>query len=134
LRRVARLADGWLNNITDPQTYRECWEKICAYAGEAGRDPQAIEPGIYFTMAGGGDEAIGEGQVFLSRYYNRPYEAVAKAMLCVLGSWEEIGARISAYAAAGARTFILRFAARDQIQQLETCAEFLNRRGLLRQS
>jgi alkanesulfonate monooxygenase SsuD/methylene tetrahydromethanopterin reductase-like flavin-dependent oxidoreductase (luciferase family) len=134
LRRVARLADGWLNNITDPQTYRECWEKIRAYAGEAGRDPQAIEPGIYFTMAGGGDEAIGEGQVFLSRYYNRPYEAVAKAMLCVLGSWEEIGARISAYAAAGARTFILRFAARDQIQQLETCAEFLNRRGLLRQS
>ncbi|MBI2348541.1 MAG: LLM class flavin-dependent oxidoreductase, partial [Deltaproteobacteria bacterium] len=42
LRRVARMGDGWLNNITSPQIYRECLEKIRAYAAEAGREPGAI--------------------------------------------------------------------------------------------
>lgn len=131
LRRVARMADGWLNNITDPNVYRECLEKIRSYAAQAGREPQTIEPGLYFTLAAGGKEAIAEGQSFLSQYYNRPYEAVAKAMLCVMGSWDDIAAQIHAYREAGARTFILRFAGRDQLGQLEACAEVLRRQGHL---
>ncbi len=131
LRRVARMADGWLNNITDPNVYRECLEKIRSYAAQAGREPQTIEPGLYFTLAAGGKEAIAEGQSFLSQYYNRPYEAVAKAMLCVMGSWDDIAAQIHAYREAGARTFILRFASRDQLGQLEACAEVLRRQGHL---
>ena len=131
LRRVARMADGWLNNITDPNVYRECLEKIRSYAAQGGREPQTIEPGLYFTLAAGGKEAIAEGQSFLSQYYNRPYEAVAKAMLCVMGSWDDIAAQIHAYREAGARTFILRFAGRDQLGQLEACAEVLRRQGHL---
>jgi alkanesulfonate monooxygenase SsuD/methylene tetrahydromethanopterin reductase-like flavin-dependent oxidoreductase (luciferase family) len=129
LKRVARMGDGWLNNITDPKVYKECLEKIRAYAAEAGRDPQVIEPAIYFTLAAGGRAAIEEGQKFLSQYYNRPYEAVAKAMLCVMGSWDEVMDQIQAYAEAGARTFVLRFATSDQIQYLEGCADHLGRRG-----
>lgn len=131
LKRVARMADGWLNNITDPRTYRECLEKIRAYAAEAGRDPQAIEPGLYFTLAAGGEDAIREGQNFLSQYYNRPYEAVAKAMLCVMGSWDQVMDQIQAYCEAGARTIVLRFATSDQLRSLETCAEQLGRLGYL---
>lgn len=131
LKRVARMADGWLNNITDPHTYRECLEKIRAYAAEAGRDPQAIEPGLYFTLAAGGEDAIREGQNFLSQYYNRPYEAVAKAMLCVMGSWDQVMDQIQAYCEAGARTIVLRFATSDQLRSLETCAEQLGRLGYL---
>ena len=131
LRRVARMADGWLNNITDPDVYRECLEKIRSYAAQAGREPQTIEPGLYFTLAAGGKEAIAEGQSFLSQYYNRPYEAVAQAMLCVMGSWDDIAAQIHAYREAGARTFILRFAGRDQLGQLEACGEVLRRQGHL---
>ena len=37
LKRVARLGDGWLNNIKSPDVYRECWEKIRGYAADAGR-------------------------------------------------------------------------------------------------
>jgi alkanesulfonate monooxygenase SsuD/methylene tetrahydromethanopterin reductase-like flavin-dependent oxidoreductase (luciferase family) len=103
--------------------------KIRAYADEAGRDPQAIEPAIYCTLAAGGREAIEEGQKFLSQYYNRPYEAVAKAMLCVMGSWDEVMDQIQAYAEAGARTLVLRFATSDQIRHLENCAEQLAHRG-----
>jgi alkanesulfonate monooxygenase SsuD/methylene tetrahydromethanopterin reductase-like flavin-dependent oxidoreductase (luciferase family) len=131
LKRVARMGDGWLNNITDPEIYRECLEKIRAYAAEAGRNPQAIEPGLYFTLAAGDDSAVREGATFLSHYYNRPYEAVSKAMLCVMGSWQQVMDQIQAYAEAGARTIVLRFAASDQIRHLEACAEQLSRRGYL---
>jgi alkanesulfonate monooxygenase SsuD/methylene tetrahydromethanopterin reductase-like flavin-dependent oxidoreductase (luciferase family) len=132
LRRVARLGDGWLNNITSPEIYRECRNKISAYAGEIGRDPASIEPGLYFTLAAGDKEAVSEGQAFLAKYYNRHHDLVAKAMLCVLGTWDEVIDRIEAYHEAGARTIILRFAARDQLAHLEACAESLARRGLLR--
>jgi alkanesulfonate monooxygenase SsuD/methylene tetrahydromethanopterin reductase-like flavin-dependent oxidoreductase (luciferase family) len=132
LKRVARMADGWLNNITDPKVYGECLGKIRAYAAAAGRDPQAIEPGLYFTLAAGDDSAIREGQHFLSQYYNRPYEAVAKAMVCAMGSWDQVMDQIEAYAEAGARTLVLRFATSDQMRHLESCAEHLSRRGLLR--
>ena len=134
LKRVARMADGWLNNITDPKTYKECLEKIRAYAVQAGRDPQAIEPAIYFTLAAGDQYAVREGQSFLSQYYNRPYEAVAKAMLCVMGSWDQVMDQIQAYTEAGARTLVLRFATSNQIKHLEECAENLARRGFMRMS
>jgi alkanesulfonate monooxygenase SsuD/methylene tetrahydromethanopterin reductase-like flavin-dependent oxidoreductase (luciferase family) len=74
----------------------------------------------------------GEGQNFLAQYYNRPYEATAKAMLCVMGSWEQVMDEIQAYTEAGARTLILRFTASDQVRHLEACAEQLSRRGYLR--
>ena len=125
------MADGWLNNITDPKIYEECLEKIRAYAAEAGRDPQVIEPGLYLTLAAGDDNAIREGQNFLTQYYNRPYEATAKAMLCVMGTWEQVMDEIQAYTEAGARTLVLRFAASDQVRHLEACAEQLSRRGYL---
>jgi alkanesulfonate monooxygenase SsuD/methylene tetrahydromethanopterin reductase-like flavin-dependent oxidoreductase (luciferase family) len=127
------MADGWLNNLASPGLYRECLEKIRAYAAEAGRDPDSIQPGLYFTLAAGGNDALAEGRTFLAQYYNKPYEAVAKAMLCVLGSWDEVVDRIEAYAEAGARTIILRFATHSQLEHLESCAEALARRGLLRQ-
>ncbi|HXG50942.1 MAG TPA: LLM class flavin-dependent oxidoreductase [candidate division Zixibacteria bacterium] len=134
LKRVARMGDGWLNNITDPRTYAECLEKIRGYAAAEGRDPGRIEPGLYVTLAVGGKEAILQGQSFLSRYYNRPYEEVARAMVCLMGSWEEVLDRIEAYREAGARTFVLRFATSDQLGHLQACAEALKQRGYLSSS
>ena len=74
---------------------------------------------------------MAEGQTFLAKYYNRPFEAVANAMLCVTGSWDEVIDWMEKYLEAGARTVVLRFAANDQLRALENCAEALHRRGLL---
>jgi alkanesulfonate monooxygenase SsuD/methylene tetrahydromethanopterin reductase-like flavin-dependent oxidoreductase (luciferase family) len=131
LKRVARLADAWINNIKSPEVFGECLQKIRSYAAETGRDPDSIQPGIYFTLAAGGKEAVVEGQSFLAAYYKRSYEAVANAMLCVTGSWDEVIDWIEKYRQAGARTVVLRFAASDQLATLVACAEALNRRGLL---
>ncbi len=131
LRRVGRMGDGWLNNITDPAVYRECLKKVRAYAAEAGRESDAVEPGLYFTCAAGGGDAVNEGQDFLARYYNRPYEKVAKAMLCVMGSWDAVIDAIAAYRDAGARLVVVRFATQDQMGHLEGFAEALGKRKLL---
>jgi alkanesulfonate monooxygenase SsuD/methylene tetrahydromethanopterin reductase-like flavin-dependent oxidoreductase (luciferase family) len=56
---------------------------------------------------------------------------VAKAMLCVLGNWNQVMDQIQAYHEAGARTFVLRFATSNQLAHLETCAEQLRNRGYL---
>lgn len=131
LQRVARMGDAWINNIKDPETYRICWAKIRAYAAQAARDPDTIQPGSYCTIAAGDKAAIDEGQKFLAEYYGRPYEAIVKANLCVTGSWQEVIDRLEAFVEAGARTVVLRFAARDQLGALEQCAEALHQRGLL---
>lgn len=131
LKRVGRLADAWINNIKDPKTFGECWQKIQEYAIAAGRDPKTIRPSIYFTLAAGGQDAVVEGQQFLAEYYKRSYEAVANAMLCATGSWDEVMDWIEKYLEQGARTVVLRFAARDQLRALEACAGALKRRKLL---
>ena len=131
LKRVARLGDAWINNIKSPDIFAECWQKIRAYAADAGRDPSSIHASIYFTLAAGGKDAVIEGQTFLAQYYNRSYEAVANAMLCVTGTWDEVIDWMEKYVEAGAHTVVLRFAANDQLRTLEACAEALHRRGLL---
>jgi len=131
LKRVARLGDAWINTIKSPAVFAECWQKILAYAADLGRDPDAIRAGIYFTLAAGGKDAVAEGQAFLAKYYNRSYEAVANAMLCVTGGWDQVIDWMEKYIESGARTVVLRLAANDQGRALEACAEALNRRGLL---
>ena len=131
LRRVGRMGDGWMNNIKSPEVYRLCWDKVRAYAADAGRNPDTIQPACYFTLAAGGRDAIIEGQNFLARYYNRSYDAIAKAMLCVTGSWDEVIDRLELYRQAGARIVVLRFAAVDQLRHLENCADAFKRRGLM---
>ena len=132
LKRVARLGDGWLNNIKSPELFGECWQKIQNYAAAANRDPDSIHPAIYFTLAAGGKDTVVEGQKFLAQYYNRSFEAVANAMLCVTGSWNEVIDWMEKYIEAGARSVVLRFAASNQLAALEACAEALHQRGLLR--
>jgi alkanesulfonate monooxygenase SsuD/methylene tetrahydromethanopterin reductase-like flavin-dependent oxidoreductase (luciferase family) len=132
LKRVARLGDAWINNIKTAGAYRECWDKIRNYAAEAGRDSRGIHPSVYMTVAAGAKADTEEGMAFLAQYYNRPYEAVANSMLCVTGSWDAVIDKIETYREAGARTVVLRFAARDQLRHLENCAEALDRRGFLK--
>ena len=42
LRRVATSADGWLTYFYTPESYQRSWEKIVAFAREAGRDPRTL--------------------------------------------------------------------------------------------
>ena len=64
----ARMGDGWMNNIRSPEVYPSLLGQVRGYAADAGRDPDTIQPGCYFTLAAGGRDAIIEGQDFFARY------------------------------------------------------------------
>src|SRR5690606_3779656 len=42
LRRVARVADGWLTYAYTPEGFTKSWNKIKAFAREYGRDPDSL--------------------------------------------------------------------------------------------
>ncbi len=42
LRRVARMADGWLTYFYTPEGFTNSWNKVLTYAKEYGRDPSTL--------------------------------------------------------------------------------------------
>ena len=42
LKRAGTVGDGWLTYFYTPESYRKSWEKIVAFAREAGRDPATL--------------------------------------------------------------------------------------------
>jgi alkanesulfonate monooxygenase len=125
LKRVARLGDAWITNLPSIDVFKDSWAKVQDYASEAGRNPNEIHRCLYLTIHASSDGARArkEGGAFLSAYYHKPFDDVAKQLVVKCGSTEEVAEFINAYAEAGIGTFILRFAAKDQMEHLRICTE-----------
>ena len=123
LKRVARLADGWITNSITPDLYRQCWEKILAYADEFGRtdEIQSIPQCLYVTMNVNPDGGMAEAQCgeFLSKYYHKTFDEVRKQLLVIAGDGDRVEEQLREYAQEGARVFVVRFAGGSQEEQLE---------------
>ena len=121
LKRVALQADGWITNVPSPDIHRKCWEKIEGYAKGAGVDPGALKKILYLTVHVGGDgrKAREEGSQFLANYYHKAPGEMERLLVTTLGSPEECLKTIGNYRALGVTTFIVRFAAVDQMAQLQ---------------
>ena len=123
LRRVARLADGWITNSITPDLYRQCWEKILSFADEFGRtdEIQKIPQCLYVTMNVNPDGEKAEAQCgeFLSRYYHKTFDEVRKQLLVIAGDGDSVEEQLREYAGEGARVFVVRFAGGSQEEQLE---------------
>ena len=123
LKRVARLADGWITNSITPDLYRQCWEKILAYADEFGRtdEIQKIPQCLYVTMNVNPDGEKAEAQCgeFLSKYYHKTFDEVRKQLLVIAGDGDRVEEQLREYGQEGARVFVVRFAGGSQEEQLE---------------
>ena len=77
-------------------------------AEEAGRDPDAIEPGLYqfICLADSYEEAKRVAAADLSRRYNQPFESIVDRYV-VMGTAEDCARRLADFAEAGARHFLL---------------------------
>ena len=42
LRRAGQMGDGWLTYFYTPESFTRCWNKVKAFAREAGRDPARL--------------------------------------------------------------------------------------------
>ncbi len=125
LKRVALQGDGWITNVPSPDTYRQCWEKIEGYAKAAGKNPADLTRALYLTVHVGSDgqKARAEGSQFLSNYYHKAPGEMEKLLVTTLGSPEDCLKTIASYKALGVTTFIVRFAAKDQMGQLKLWSE-----------
>ena len=125
LRRVARLADGWLASgyNTTPELFAQAWSDVQAELAARGRDIAPFPNGIatmwcYVTE----DRARAEAMLadVLAPMLNRPVEQL-RAILPI-GAAEDCAEKLRAYARAGAqRVFLWPLA--DERAQLELFRE-----------
>ncbi len=125
LKRVARLADGWLASgyNTTPELFAQAWGDVQAEVAAHGRDGALFPNGIatmwcYITE----DRARADALLtdVLSPMLNRPVDQLRRIL--PIGSAEECAEKLLAYARAGAqRVFLWPLA--DERTQLEVFSE-----------
>lgn len=120
LRRVARLADGWMTTHVWPHEFAERWQRILRYTTEEGRDAGAMRSSVYFNVNLNADreKALEESKRFLDTYYmtNNTRETLERWV--ALGSPGEVVRRLREFAGAGVDTLTIRFPSWDQRGQL----------------
>jgi probable F420-dependent oxidoreductase len=114
LRRVDRLADGWLPYPPSPRTY----------ARELASIKRPVTPALYATVCVDEEPELARKglRAHVERYYDAPLEAVASIQAMFAGSAGETAAWLRTYVEAGARHVVIRLAADDHVAALERFA------------
>jgi probable F420-dependent oxidoreductase len=125
LRRVARLADGWLASgyNTTPDLFAQAWVDVQAEVTAQGRDGTRFPNGIATMWCYISDDRARAEAVLtevLAPMLNRPLEQL-RAVLPI-GSAEECAQKLLAYARAGAQRIFL-WPIEDERAQLELFRE-----------
>jgi alkanesulfonate monooxygenase SsuD/methylene tetrahydromethanopterin reductase-like flavin-dependent oxidoreductase (luciferase family) len=120
LRRVLRLADGWLPISSSPQAFTADWERLQVLGQEMGRNAHDLHRCLYTTLNVNADivQAERELRTFIESYYGVSYEEQARRNGLCAGSAEHCIAWLKAFSAAGAQTIVVRFGSPDQSGQL----------------
>lgn len=118
LRRVARLADGWLPYPPQAHIYARAWAALQRSAA------RPIAPALYATLCLDEDpgRARNRLRVSIERYYNAPLEAVENVQAMFAGTARAAADWLTSYAEAGARHVVIRLAADDHLAALENFA------------
>ncbi|MER6815342.1 LLM class flavin-dependent oxidoreductase [Spirillospora sp. NPDC000708] len=118
LRRVARIADGWLPYPPEHGVYAKEAETI----RKAARRP--VTPALYATFCLDDDpeRARERLRASIERYYNAPLEFIASIQAMFAGTPEDAAAWLTRYIEAGARHIVVRFATDDHEAALEEFA------------
>ncbi len=113
-RRAAAVGDGWIPLFIAPDHYARAVTALRREAVEAGRDPDAVEPGVVVFARVGDDEAPARGAAWLSRLYRLPAKAFGRHL--VAGSPDACAAALRRYAEAGARHIVVMVAGSPAVE------------------
>ena len=120
LKRVARLADGWLASAynTDPQAFAVGRHRLDELLVTSGRNvdsfPNAIAT-MFFHLTDSRSEADRVTRL-VAAFLNRSEDAIREHLL--IGSWEDAAVKVEAFRDAGAQTMLL-WPVEDELEQLE---------------
>jgi alkanesulfonate monooxygenase SsuD/methylene tetrahydromethanopterin reductase-like flavin-dependent oxidoreductase (luciferase family) len=122
LKRIGRLADGYICGSSAVRNFNAVWEKISTHARTAGRDPASIEKAGLTFMALNDDrsKAVEACEQYLVRYYGKVRMDVEQSML--VGSAGACAERINEIFAGGLQTLIIGLAVAD-LRQADTFIE-----------
>jgi alkanesulfonate monooxygenase SsuD/methylene tetrahydromethanopterin reductase-like flavin-dependent oxidoreductase (luciferase family) len=125
LRRVARLADGWMTNKVTPAEFKSQWTRILTMAKEEGRDPSKIGSSLYHNITINEDRqaALAESKAFLDKYYTSNFSMKFVEGFTTAGNPKQCIEELKAYFDAGLEHITLRMTSWDQTGQLR---RFLN--------
>ncbi|WP_433476687.1 LLM class flavin-dependent oxidoreductase [Spirillospora sp. CA-142024] len=114
LRRVARIADGWLPYPPEVATYAKEREAV----GKA-------NPALYATLCLDDDpeKARRRLRTSIERYYNAPLEFIASIQALFAGTAQDAADWLNGYVEAGARHLVIRLATDDHEAGLEEFAD-----------
>lgn len=114
-RRAAAVGDGWIPLFLTADDYEQAVNALRRETEEAGRDPDAVEPGVVlFARVGPEDEAPAHGAQWLSSMYGVPAKAFDRHL--VAGEAETCAAALGRYAEAGARHILVMVAGVGAVQ------------------
>jgi probable F420-dependent oxidoreductase len=107
MRRAAHLGDGWMPYLYSSRRYAVSVEKIAAYASEVERDLDGFSWLAYVMVAidEDPDAARRSAASFLRQTYRQDVEDMIDR-ITVAGSSDDVGERIAAFVAAGARHLV----------------------------
>ncbi len=121
LRRVARMADGWMTNKLSPDEFRQQWATVGKMAREEGRDPARLGSALYHNININEDRAaaLEESKTFLDTYYSSKFSPAFVEGWTVAGPPARCIEEMRAYFDAGVGHMALRLASWDQHGQLQ---------------
>ncbi len=126
LRRIGRLAEGWISYVVTPERYREGLEQIAAAAEACGRKLDRFGTGhLLFTRIDDDPEAaLDAASDHLSTRYAMDFRKAAQRY-AALGRPADVAAKIDEFRRAGLRHLILDMVGpgHDREEQLERFAQ-----------
>ena len=124
LKRVATKGDGWLTYFYTPESYRKSWEKILAFAREAGRDPATLTGTNQLAILVGRSRAETEAPMreWLSTEWDVAAWSESTIEHAIRGSVDECVEQLSAHVATGVHRIIL-IPYRYEPEQVEIIAQ-----------
>lgn len=133
LRRTGRRYDGWLPYPPKARSYAGGLATVRAAAAAAGRDPAAVTPALFVSVAV--TDTVERGRDLLAGFakasYGLPLEQLEQIQALAAGPADVVADQLRGYVAAGARHLVVRLATtslesqRDQLEQVIKLKEHL---------
>lgn len=123
LRRVGRMADAWMVEMSTPDEFGRRWRRIRKAAAEAGRTIEASMIHFYVNVGDDSAAAFEEARRFYEAYHAGTFPLDYLRWRLVTGTPEEVAERIGAFLDAGCTFPIIRFASWEPTRQMRIALE-----------
>ena len=121
MRRIAKIADGWMTVQIVPGMLSDLWSKLSRYLREEGKDPDAFPTIAYHNININPDRsaALEETKRFLDAYYGPVFAPPMVEAWTAAGTPAQCAENLRALASAGAKSIALRITSWDQRGQFD---------------